>query len=58
VPLLRLSPKPMNKNKRPLRLIGRDVDRRQPYQRVGRDTDLLAIEVEVDIHAGILPRLL
>ncbi len=54
MPLLGLSPKAVQENKRPPGLIGRNIDRRKPYQRIGRNTDLLAVEVEVYLHIGSL----
>jgi hypothetical protein len=54
MPLLGLPAKPMNKNNGPLGMIGRDIDRRKPHQRVGRNAHLMTIQVKVDVHAGSL----
>ena len=40
MPLFSLSPKPVDKNKRPLGMIGRDVNRRKPQQAVRGPADL------------------
>jgi hypothetical protein len=54
-----LFPKAMNKNKRPLGLLGRNINRRKPHQRsspvdqrIGRNAHFMTIQVKVNIHAG------
>ncbi len=53
-PLARLSPKPMNENKRPLGMVRRNINRRKPYQRICRNAHFVAVEVKVNVHAGSL----
>ena len=50
LPLLGVSAKSMHKNKRPLGVLGRDVDCRKPYQRICRNADFMTIEIEVNVH--------
>src|SRR5215216_5723194 len=54
MPLLCLSPKAMDKNKSPLGMIGRYVDRRKSNQRICGNTKLMTVKVEVDVHAKSL----
>ena len=54
MPLRGLPPKPMDENKRPLGVIRLDVNRRKPHQRVCGNTHFVAVEIEVDVHAGSL----
>jgi hypothetical protein len=44
----------MDKNKRPLGMIGRNIDRRKSHQRICRNANLMTIKVEVYIHVGSL----
>src|SRR5687767_5908648 len=57
MPLRGLSAKPVNKNKSPLGMIGRDVNCRKPHrrsspvdQRICRNAHFVAIQVEIDVH--------
>jgi hypothetical protein len=40
----------VDENKGPLGMIGRDVNRREPYQRICRNAHFMTIKVEVYIH--------
>jgi len=42
------------KNKRPLGMVGRNVNRRWSHKRICRNAKLMPIQVEVYIHAGSL----
>ena len=53
-PLTRLPPEPVDENKCPLGMIGRNINRRKPHQRIRRNADFMTIEVEVNVHAGSL----
>jgi len=44
----------MNKNKCPLVMVRRNVDRRKPHQRSCRNANLMAVQVKVYVHAGSL----
>ena len=50
MPLFSLPAKPVNKNKRPLGVIRRDVNRRKAYQRICRNADFVAIKIQVNVH--------
>lgn len=50
LPLFGLPPKPMDEHDRPLRMVGRDIDRRKPDQRIRGNTDFMTIQIEVDVH--------
>src|SRR5258706_8943860 len=50
----RLPTEAMNKNKRPLGMIRRNINRRKPHQRICRNAHLVTIEVKVNVHAGSL----
>lgn len=54
MPLFGLSPKAMDKNKCPLGMIGRNVNRRKPHQRICRNANFMPIKIEVDVHEGSL----
>jgi hypothetical protein len=44
----------VDENERPLGMIGRNIDRRKPHQRMGRNAHFMTIKVEVNIHEGSL----
>src|SRR6266508_6436676 len=60
IPLFGLSPKAMDKNKRPLGMLGRNINRRKPHKRSGasgamdqricRNAHFMPIQVEIDVH--------
>ena len=50
MPLFRLSPKAVDENKCPLGVIGRDVNRRKPYQRICRNAHFMPVKIEIDVH--------
>ena len=54
MPLFRLPPEAVDKNKGPLGMIRRDVDRRKSHQRICRNAHFMTIKIEVDVHGGSL----
>jgi hypothetical protein len=40
----------VDKNKRPLGMIRRNVDRRKPHQRICRNANLMPVQVKVYVH--------
>ena len=50
LPLFSLAAESMDKNKRPLGMIRRNVDRRKPHQRICRNANLMPVQVKVYVH--------